>query len=74
MAMKNLTFGMPLVDGEWLPIEFENGRELIHRIWGDDFAAPPVSLIIEANSESGKKVRIVVPYDDRDRAHVEVSD
>ncbi len=71
--MENLKLSLPLVDGSLLPIEFENGRDLIHRIWGDDFGAPPRALEIEAVSQSGEIVKIVVPYDERPRARVEIT-
>jgi hypothetical protein len=71
--MKNLNFSMSLVDGGLSPMDFQNGRDLIHQLWGDDFAAPPVILLIEAVADSGEVVKIRVSYDDRDQACVEVS-
>ena len=71
--MKNLSFSMSLVDGGLLPIDFQNGCDLIHRLWGDDFAAPPKTLLIEGVADGGEVVKIRVSYNNRDHAYVEVS-
>jgi len=59
--MKNLTFSLALVDGSLLPLDFKNGNQLIHRIVGEEFSAPPRALVIEALADSGEEVRIVIP-------------
>ena len=68
--MKNLDIFLPLVNGEQLPLNYPNGRELIHEMVSDDFAAPPLSLCLEATTDDGKIVRITIPYNDSDKASV----
>lgn len=68
--MKNLDIFLPLVNGEQLPLNFPNGRELIHKMVSDDFAAPPLSLCFEATTDDGKIVRITIPYNESNKASV----
>lgn len=68
--MRNLDIFLPLVNGERLPLNYRNGRELIHEMVSDDFDAPPHSLCLEATTDDGKTVRITIPYNDSDKASV----
>lgn len=70
--MKNLRVYLPLVSGGQLPLEFESGVELINSLVGDDFGAPPTSLCFEASDELGNVVRLSVPYDGSDNAHLSI--
>ncbi|MDP2653101.1 MAG: hypothetical protein Q8Q08_03615 [Candidatus Omnitrophota bacterium] len=73
--MKNLIIKLPLVDGGELPLDFNNGKELIEQICGDDFAAPPRFLCIEAKTKDNKTVTINVPYDQKvDEAYISIRD
>lgn len=73
--MKNLTIKLPLVDGSELPLDYENGKELIEAVCGDDFAAPPRSLVIEVQIEDKKIITINIPYDEKaNEAFVSIQD
>ena len=64
--MKNLRINIRLVNDTGGPLEFASGRELIDRLAGET-GPPPVDCRIEANTEDGRRVVIVVPYDDQSR-------
>jgi len=70
--MKNLRISLPLVDGSVFPMEFDSGRELIQELVGDDWAAPPSCLRIEAMGDDGTTVVISVPYADSTHARVTI--
>jgi hypothetical protein len=73
--VKNLRIFAPLSNGEQL--EFSGaatGRELIHGLIRDEWAAAPQALVIEAVDKDNRTVRIVIPYDDSDTARVLVTD
>jgi hypothetical protein len=72
--MKNLRIRLPLVDGSQLPLDFETAREIVHRLAGDDFGAPPHSLVIEAVTDDGRVVSIGFPYDNSQEAWVEIKE
>ncbi len=73
--MKNLSIYLTLVDGGQLPLNFSSGRELIHEMVSDDFAAPPRSLCFEIFDKDKKKaITITVPYDDRDEVFMGIID
>ena len=73
--MRNLIIKLPLVDGGELPLDFDNGKELIERLCGDDFAAPPRSLYIEVKTKDNRIVIINVPYDQKtDEVFVSIQD
>jgi hypothetical protein len=68
--MKNLRIYMPLVNGEQLTVEFPSGREVIHALMTPDAAAPPRSLVLEAQTADRRTVRLVIPYSEHDPARV----
>lgn len=70
--MENLEFKLSLVDGSMMPRGIENGTELIHLLFGDDFGPPPKGLVIEARTDDGQTVRIALAADDSPHAHVGV--
>jgi hypothetical protein len=51
-----------------------SGKELIHKLWTDDYAMPPKSLIFTAKTADGKKVTIIVPFSDTESSYAEISD
>lgn len=73
--MKNLSIYLTLVDGGQLPLNFSNGRELIHGMVSNDFGPPPRSLCFEVFDKDKKKaITITIPYDDRDEVFVRIID
>jgi len=73
--MKNLNIYLTLEDGGQLPLNFSNGRELIHGMVSNDFGPPPRSLCFEAFEKDKKKaIRITVPYDNRDEVFLKIMD
>ena len=70
--MQNLKIYLPLVDGALFPLDYETGRELIREMVGDDWGAPPHSMVFEATMDDGRTVRICVPYSDRTEASVTI--
>jgi hypothetical protein len=71
-TMKNLRLSVSMVDGSLLPLDYENGRELIEGLFSDDWGAPPKHLRIEADTGDGQTVRIVIPYSDSAEATVRI--
>lgn len=61
--MKNLNVKLPLVDGGEFPLDFDNGKELIDKMCGEDIAPPPRSLVFEAQTKDNKTIIINIPYD-----------
>jgi|GEM_PF-781395 len=63
--MKNFVLSLPLVNGGLQDIYYGevSGMEVIHELITDDFGAPPRSMEMTVTIESGKKVKIVIPYD-----------
>ena len=64
--MKNLRIYAPLANGTQLPLwdGNETGKAFIHRMFTDDWGPPPLSVVIEADTDDGRKVSILIPYDD----------
>lgn len=63
--MSNLKVSIPCVDNsldEFLN-EDDSCKEVIHNLYTDDFAAPPVRMVIQVATTSGKTVKLVIPYD-----------
>jgi hypothetical protein len=60
--MENLRIYLPLVDDGQQPIDYPNGKALIEGMIGDDWGAPPKSLIFEATTDDGRTVSIIIPY------------
>ena len=40
-----------------------SGKELIHQLISDDWAAPPCAVYISGISERGEKIDIQIPYE-----------
>ena len=63
--MSNIQLDAPLVNGDLFPVheQGESCKLLMERLIGDDVPAPPRSLTMEIETESGKTVRVVIPND-----------
>jgi len=48
--------------------------DVVNAITGDDYAAPPQSLTIEVKTESGKKVKVIIPYERKGKVIVMIDD
>lgn len=74
--MDNISVKIPLVDGSVHEItrETETGKQFIQALFGDDWGAPPRSLVIKAVDDDGKAVTITIPYDNTRTVHVIVED
>jgi len=53
-----------LVDGNYFEVSPITGKELIKRVWTDDFAMPPQTMTFDTSTTDGKRVRIIVPFSD----------
>lgn len=74
--MSNLDVYLPAVDGSayWLHERGESCKNAIHTLFSDDFAAPPRHMIIQIETESGKTVKVFIPYDNNMKASVQIND
>lgn len=70
--MDNLRIYLNLVDGSLLPLEVGTGRDLIEHVFSDDVRPPPSVMVIEADTESGERVSIRVPFDKRRAAFISI--
>jgi hypothetical protein len=70
--MKNLRIYFPLVDGSVFHLKYDTGKQLIHEMVTDDWGAPPRSMVIEASTGDGRRVRISIPYSVSGGAFAEV--
>jgi hypothetical protein len=73
MTKKNtmMIYGF-LKDGNMFEVSPITGKELIKKIWTDDFAMPPESLILDTQTESGERVRIYIPFDDTNESYATI--
>ncbi len=63
--MKNLIIKLPLVNGGEFPLDYDNGKELIDEMCGDDISPPPRSLVFEVQTKDNKTIIINIPYDQK---------
>lgn len=72
--MSNIEITLPAVDGSLYPLhEFGESCELaIQTLFTDDFAAPPSRMVIEIKTDSGKSVKVSIPYDHDGHASVTI--
>jgi hypothetical protein len=70
--MNNLSISVSCVDGSLQDFDYDTGKELIHGLISDDWAAPPTFLTITATTADGKRVRISIPYSHSADAHVTI--
>jgi hypothetical protein len=74
--MSNISLYLPLVDGSlrYYIEETMPTIDVVNAITGDDYAAPPQSLTIEVKTESGKKVKVIIPYERKGKVIVMIDD
>lgn len=72
--MSNVEIDAPLVDGGLMSYHErgESCRLAVELLIGNDFGAPPRSLNFTVHTESGKTVKLVIPYDHAGLAKVMV--
>jgi len=72
--MSNVSIYVPLVDGSQFPIVDEGGtcKNIIHQLVSDDINPPPLRLVIEILTSSGKIVKMLIPYSTTDNAVVTI--
>jgi hypothetical protein len=70
--LSNIEIDAPLVNGGLMPYhdKGESCRRAVELLVGDDFGAPPRSLNFTVRTESGKTVKLVIPYDHNGKAKV----
>ena len=72
--MKTLRIGLPLVNADYLPLDYSSCKEAIHDLVTDGLAPPPRNLPIEAKTREGKTVRILIPFEEADNASACIAD
>lgn len=73
--MENLIVKLLLVNGGEFPLNFDNGKELIDKMCGDDISPPPRSLVFEVQTKDSKTIIINIPYDQKaDKAFASIQD
>jgi hypothetical protein len=72
--MENLRVYMPLVGGMVLPLDRETGRQQIQALVLNGFPAEPRYLVIEADDQFGRTVRIYIPNDESTTAKVTIGE
>lgn len=72
--MSNIEIDIPLVDGSLMPYheKGESCRLAIEKLIGNDFGAPPRSVVFTVATASGKMVKLTIPYSHDDQAIVTV--
>lgn len=74
--MSNIEVYVPAADGSayWLHEKGESCKNAIHTLYSDDFAAPPIQMVVEVTTDSGKLVRLYIPYSHDGKANVRIDD
>lgn len=72
--MSNLDVYLPAVDGSqyWLHEKGESCKNAVHTLFSDDYAAPPTQMVIEVTTDTGKVVKVSIPYDHNGKASVRI--
>lgn len=72
--MSNIEVYLPAVDNSEYSIHElgESCKNAIHTLFTDDFAAPPRNMTIALKTESGKTVKVFIPYDHNGVASVTI--
>jgi hypothetical protein len=72
--LSNIEIDAPLVNGDLMPYheKGESCRVAVETLIGDDFGAPPRNLNFTVHTESGKTVRLIIPYSNDDLAVVTI--
>ncbi|WP_417908851.1 hypothetical protein [Candidatus Electronema sp. PJ] len=66
--MKNFEFRISFVNGDasFLNEGWSTGKDFLEHVYGDDTGVPVTGISISVETESGKKVSIVVPNNQSD--------
>lgn len=74
--MSNIEVYVPAADGSayWIHEKGESCKNAIHTLFTDDFAAPPTQMVVEITTDSGKVVRVSIPYSHTGKAIVRIDD
>lgn len=70
----SINISAPLVNGDlWDPLD-ENAtcEDAVLLVCGDDLRPPPRSVVIKVTTESGKVVKVIIPYDHNGQASVQI--
>jgi hypothetical protein len=71
--MKNLRVFAPLVNGEQMELtDCHTGQEVVRTLFCHDWGAPPKLVVIEATSNDGRVVRLVIQNDESDTVRVAI--
>jgi hypothetical protein len=72
--MSNIEVYVSAADGSayWIHEKGESCKNAIHTLFTDDFAAPPTQMVVEITTDSGKVVRVSIPYSHTDKAVVRI--
>jgi len=70
--MSNIEIDAPLADGGLMSYheKGESCRLAIETLIGNDFGAPPRGLVFTVDTDSGKTVKLTIPYSHDARAFV----
>lgn len=72
--MENFYIEEGMADGTTSHIEFDNCAELVHWIVGFDVEPPVTEFQMQARTDDGRTVRIIVPNDDSRRVQVVIEE
>lgn len=61
-----------LVDGTPFDTGLVTGKDLIKKIWTDDYAVPPQSMVLNTKTKDGKIVKVIIPFSDNQEAYAEI--
>ncbi|MEA9994325.1 MULTISPECIES: hypothetical protein [unclassified Pseudomonas] len=72
--MSNLDVYLPAIDGSqyWLHEKGESCKNAVHTLFSDDYAAPPLRMVIEITTDTGRVVTVSIPYDHNGKASVQI--
>ncbi|MEB0182649.1 hypothetical protein QN366_21655, partial [Pseudomonas sp. CCC3.2] len=62
------------IDGSqyWLHEKGESCKNAVHTLFSDDYAAPPLRMVIEITTDTGRVVTVSIPYDHNGKASVQI--
>ena len=71
--MKNLRVFAPLANGEQMELaDCHTGQEVVRALFSHGWPAPPKSVVIEATSNDGRLVRLIILNDESDTVRVAI--
>uniref|UniRef100_UPI0040566881 hypothetical protein n=1 Tax=Candidatus Electrothrix sp. TaxID=2170559 RepID=UPI0040566881 len=74
--MSNLEVVVPFADGSacYLHEKGEPLKYAVETLFTDDFGAPPKGIILAVETESGKKIKVKIPYSIDEKATVFINE